>query len=41
MYFTIVKLAQAGCTLDDVINHLEARRRKVTRRRGDAKVGPE
>ena len=37
LYFTLVKLAKAGVRLEDVARHLDARSRKVSRRRGDAK----
>lgn len=37
LYFTAVRLAAAGKSLDDVQRVLDARRRRVTRRRGDAK----
>lgn len=37
LYFTFVKLAQAGVRLEDVAQVLDARSRKVSRRRGDAK----
>lgn len=38
LYFTAVRLAGAGRSLDDVQRVLDARRRRVTRRRGDAKT---
>lgn len=38
MYFTLVKMAQAGVTLADVEAVLDARSLKVKRRKGDAKV---
>lgn len=39
LYFTLTRLAAAGADLSDVGAELEARRRKVTRRPGDAKPG--
>ena len=40
LYFTFVKLAQAGVRLEDVARVLDARSRKVSRRPGDAKPPP-
>ena len=37
LYFTLVKLAKAGVSLEEVSRQLDARARKVSRRRGDAK----
>lgn len=37
LYFTLVALARAGATWEDVADHLDRRERKVTRRPGDAK----
>lgn len=39
IYFTLVRMAAAGVSLEDVERHLDARARKVTRRKGDAKAG--
>jgi len=38
LYFAMVKAAKAGVGLDDAVKVLDARRRKVTRRKGDSKV---
>jgi len=37
LYFTLVAMRRGGVQLHDVISELEARARRVTRRRGDAK----
>ncbi len=38
IYFALVALARAGGRWEDVGRHLDHRERKVTRRRGEAKV---
>ena len=40
LYFTMVRMAQAGVTLADVEKVLDRRSLKVTRRKGDAKAPP-
>lgn len=40
LYFTFVKMAAAGVPLAEVVAELDRRRRKVTRRSGNAKQGP-
>jgi len=38
LYFAMVKAVKAGVSIDDAIQELDVRRRKVTRRKGDSKA---
>lgn len=38
MYFAITRCVGSGVSLNDISRHLDLKHRKVTRRKGDAKV---